>query len=263
MKGKIVKLWLFIIGLLFLTGCEKVEINLEEVKTNIESLKTNEVNRVLMTSALSTTEYFGELTEYYDWDLEKLKINKENINEVDGAYDFNLAASKKYAYFVGSAKNVDELKKDLDKYFKNFDNVLKEEYEGYIVYIASKNNDEAFKILKDNAYANVFNGLTYLNDEDIETMLGINKDLVSEHLVGFPSFITSASQYVIIKPVSGKNKEVKELMTKYMKSVQEQWDTYLPAQAELVRNRLETHYGDYLIYIISQDNEQVINTIKK
>mgnify|MGYP003291259001 CR=1 FL=1 len=249
--------------LFFITGCEKIELNLDSIKTNVEALKTNEVDRVLMTSALSTTEYFDELTEYYDWDLKKLKIDKENINEVDGAYDFNLAASKKYAYFVGSAKNVDELKKDLDKYFKKYDDVLKEEYEGYIVYIASMNNEEAFKTLKDNAYANVFNGLTYLNVEDIETMLGINKDLISEHLVGLPSFITSASQYIIIKPERGKAKEVKELMSKYMESVQEQWDTYLPAQAELVRNRLETEYGDYLIYIISQDNEQVINTIKK
>ena len=106
-------------------------------------------------------------------------------------------------------------------------------------------------------------GLEQLGANQFTKFLGINKDLVSEHLVGLPSFIISASQYVIIKPVSGKTKEVKDLMTKYMESVQEQWDTYLPAQAELVRNRLETQHGDYLIYIISQDNEQVINTIKK
>ena len=36
-----------------------------------------------------------------------------------------------------------------------------------------------------------------------------------------------------------------------MTNLEEQWSTYLPDQYELVKNRLEEKYGDYLIYIIS------------
>ena len=75
-------------------------------------------------------------------------------------------------------------------------------------------------------------------------------------------FITSAEQYIILKPADGKEEEVKEAMDTYMTNLQQQWDTYLPLQAELVRNREETKVGDYLIYIISQDNAKVLDVIK-
>ena len=47
-----------------------------------------------------------------------------------------------------------------------------------------------------------------------------------------------------------------------MDNLEEQWSTYLPDQYELVENRLEEEYGEYLIYIISNDNELVLKTIK-
>ena len=47
-----------------------------------------------------------------------------------------------------------------------------------------------------------------------------------------------------------------------MTNVENQWATYLPDQYELVKNRLEEEYGDYLIYIISIDIELVLKTIK-
>ena len=37
---------------------------------------------------------------------------------------------------------------------------------------------------------------------------------------------------------------------------------YLPSQAELVKNRMETRIGEYLVYIISTDNAKVLDTIK-
>lgn len=40
-------------------------------------------------------------------------------------------------------------------------------------------------------------------------------------------------------------------------------ETYLPEQYELVKNRLEKEYGDYLIYIVSSNNDLVFETIKQ
>ena len=51
-------------------------------------------------------------------------------------------------------------------------------------------------------------------------------------------------------------------MAKYFKDLQKQWDSYLPAQADLVKNRLETTYNGYNIYIVSDNNNLVLDTIK-
>ena len=48
-----------------------------------------------------------------------------------------------------------------------------------------------------------------------------------------------------------------------MEKLEQQWQTYLPDQYELVKNRLEKEYGEYLIYIISTDNDLVFKEIKQ
>ena len=95
-----------------------------------------------------------------------------------------------------------------------------------------------------------------------EALTGVKVDDVDEFLVK-NSVMTQASSYFILKPTEGKKDAVKDAMDKYMETLEENWKTYLPDQYELVKNRLEEEYGDYLVYIISTDNELVYKTIKK
>jgi len=260
---KILKLMsLALVSLLFV-GCGNTNLDLTKVKENVENVTTGEFDRITAAYTLSTTEYFDSLIDLYDWDLEELGISVENIKQVDGVYDYSMAMDNEenYVYFIGKAENND-LKKELDKFFDSFEDVMKKEMDGYLVYIASKANSAAYKALEKGSSPKIYNMLTYVEGTDLEAVLGVKEDLVDEYLVATPSFMTSASQYIILKPSEGKKDEVMELMNTYMSNLQEQWDMYLPDQAELVKERTEVTVGDYLVYIISTDNDLVLKTIK-
>ena len=47
-----------------------------------------------------------------------------------------------------------------------------------------------------------------------------------------------------------------------MAELEKQWKNYLPDQYDLVKNRKVEKFGDYLIYIISNDNEAVYKKIE-
>ena len=262
MKKKIFGLLMAFVMIFTVAGCgnKNVALDLEKIKTEIMELKLDTVERVNISSALSTSAYFLNTMDVYDFDLEKYGITKDYIELKEDNYDFSFAVSEdeSSAYFIGKVKD-EKLISELDEYFSKFKEVKKDEIEGYTVYVACSNNEDALKLARENAYSKIYNNLNYATDTSV---LSIDKSLVSEFLIGTPMFITSAEQYIILKPADGKEEEVKEAMDTYMTNLQQQWDTYLPLQAELVRNREETKVGDYLIYIISQDNAKVLDVIK-
>lgn len=263
MKKKIMGLIMTFVMLLSLTGCgnSNITLDLEKIKTDLMELKSDNVSRVDMASALASSGYFANVMDVYDFDLANYGITKDYIEIKEDNYDFSFAVSDDgmSAYFIGKAKD-DKLIEELDNYFSKYTDYSKEEVEGYTVYVASSNNDEALKLVRDNAFSNIYNSLVYASDTSV---LSIDSSLISEYLIATPMFITSAEQYIILKPIDGKEEEVKELMNTYMSNLQQQWDTYLPAQAELVKNREETKVGDYLVYIISSNNNKVLDVIKK
>lgn len=263
---KLLASFLVVVMIVTLTACgkETKTIDLEQTKKDIEVLKRDYVSRINMVEQLSVTEYFPDAEDKYDFDLKKLGITKNNISNVEELYDFSLAVNtkKKIGYFIGKPAEgkKEALVKELNKFFKKYKYETKE-IEGYLVYIACNDNAAAMKIVEDNKYPLLLTGLTYA---DVEMVLGEKtKDLVSEGIYALPSFITSAEQYIIIKPSKGNKDEVKEKMDEYMTNLQKQWDTYLPHQAEIVKNRMETSIGDYLIYIVTTDNDAVLKAIKK
>ena len=98
--------------------------------------------------------------------------------------------------------------------------------------------------------------------ENVKDTLNIDPASLDEFLMETPMMIVQSNTYIIVRPASGKEQEVKDAINAYMKRLEEQWKTYLPDQYELVKNRKEEKLGDYLIYIVSSDNEKVFNTIK-
>lgn len=263
---KLLASFLAIVTLVTLTACgqAKEKIDLEQTKKDVEALKVNEVSRVNMANALSMTELFLDVTEKYDFDLKKLEISKGNIAKVDDMYDFSFAVNtkEKVGYFIGKPAEgkKEDLEKQLKKFFKKYKYETKE-VEGYLVYVACSDNEAALKTVEENIYAPLLYALTYA---DTEMVLGEGtKELVEESLYALPSFMTSAEQYIIVKPSKGNKDEVKAKLDEYMKNLQTQWDTYLPEQAAIVKNRLETEIGDYLIYIVTSDNDVVLKAIKK
>ncbi len=260
MKKKIVGLLMIFTSLFSLTGCgADVTLDLEQIKIDLENLKTDQVNRVNIAQSIANSEYMTNLVDVYEYDLEEYGLTKDYISFEEDNYDFSFGVNEDAtnAYFVGNIED-EKLITELDNYFSQYNSYKTDKIGDYTIYVASTNDDEVLKKANEDAYSNVYNNLMYAENT---TSLNISSDLVSEYLIATPMFITSAEQYIIIKPEDGKKEAVKSLMDVYMTSLQTQWDLYLPAQAKLVREREEVEIGNYLVYIISSANDKVLDVI--
>jgi len=247
----------------FLTGCGNKNLDLNMVSEKLDGLTNGEFDLLTAVENIEmNTEYFDtELINVYDFDLEELGINYELIENMA----FKLDSTEKPAYIILKPMEgkKDELKKQIDAYLSKFTdlNKLETEYASYLIYIFSDKSNQILKTIK-NSKSRVFGMLMEVNEADVEVLTGINPENLDEFLIK-NSVMTQASSYYILKPKEGKKEVVKEDMDKYMDNLEENWKTYLPDQYELVKNRLEEEYGDYLIYIISSDNELVYKSIKE
>ena len=105
-----------------------------------------------------------------------------------------------------------------------------------------------------------------LDDATLTDVYGVDASLLQSYLCVVPMMNVQASGYWLLLPKEGETDTVKAQMETYLDSYQNLWDNYLPEQAELVRGRmattLETSEGSWLVYIISSDNEKVLETLQ-
>ena len=135
-----------------------------------------------------------------------------------------------------------------------------EEIDGYLVWVVSEDNNRILELTR-NAKANVLPMMMDITSDMLQDSIGLDPASVTEFAIETPALITFSTTYMVVKPEDGKKNEVKEVLDNYMVALEEQWSTYLPAQHELVKNRMYKEYGDYLIYIVSENNELIYDTI--
>lgn len=271
---KIVLCLTLIMTAIVLTACgkENVSLNLEDLSSKLDNLKGEEFDR--FTAANIINEKIEGLKEIYDYEYdfkENFGLNSEDIEFYTIAMNEN--NMDMYLFIQPLEDKKSDVKLALDNYFSELEKNENQEIAdkaknksytqigSYLIYIMTDNSADILNSIKD-AKENVFGALMEVNDETLESQFNINKSDVKEYLIKVPMMITSSNSYIIIKPADGKKDEIKEKMDEYMTKLEKQWETYLPIQHELVKNRLEKEYGDYLIYIISSDNDLVFETIK-
>lgn len=271
---KIVLCLTLIMAAIVLTACgkENVSLNLEDLSSKLDNLKGEEFDR--FTAANIINEKIEGLKEIYDYEYdfkENFGLNSEDIEFYTIAMNEDNMDMFLFIQPLEDKKN--DVKLALDNYFSKLEKNENQEIANkaknksytqigsYLVYIMTDNSSDILNSIKDSK-ENIFGALMEVNDETLESQFNINKSDVKEYLIKVPMMITSSNSYIIIKPVDGKKDEVKEKIDEYMTKLEKQWETYLPEQYELVKNRLEKEYGDYLIYIISSDNDLVFETIK-
>ncbi len=271
MKKKIV-LFISLIAIILLTGCTKVDLDLEKVKESVMSLKEDKIDASLVYGEVNMKEEFQNLEYIYEFDYEKYGFNIDDLEKFSFGYD----EENKDFYILFKAKDdkndvvkksikefVDNLKKDEteQEVISKLNNYILREEDDYIMALASSNQDELLQIIR-NSKNPIFANMMEIPVESIEDTLGIKEDQVEEFLMATPMMIVRSDTYIIIKPSEGNKEAVKEKIDEYMSNLETQWETYLPAQYELVKNRLEKELGDYLIYVVSIDNDLVYKTIK-
>ena len=242
------------------------------MSSKLDNLKGEEFDR--FTAANIINEKVDGLKEIYDYEYdfkENFGLNSEDIEFYTIAMNEDNMDMFLFIQPLEDKKN--DVKLALDNYFSKLEKNENQEIANkaknksytqigsYLVYIMTDNSSDILNSIKDSK-ENIFGALMEVNDETLESQFNINKSDVKEYLIKVPMMITSSNSYIIIKPVDGKKDEVKEKIDEYMTKLEKQWETYLPEQYELVKNRLEKEYGDYLIYIVSSNNDLVFETIK-
>ena len=253
-------------SLLTFTGCgkENIQLDLSKVKEDLSVAKKDGFYLGGVSELASNTDYFEGTLEYvYDFDYsEKLGLTKENIKEESSLY-YDENTKELLAVLAPADGKKEDVKTEMNTFLGNItdkENKM-EEYQGYLVYVVSKDNEKLLKAVKD-VKEPIFGAMMEVTKENVKDTLNIYPASLDEFLMETPMMIVQSNTYIIVRPASGKEQEVKDAINAYMKRLEEQWKTYLPDQYELVKNRKEEKLGDYLIYIVSSDNEKVFNTIK-
>jgi len=263
--------------LVVLTGCgnnqNAAELDMAKVNENLSNLKgesfdifTAEAN--VMASGVSN---FDTLEMLYDFDFKNFGINPDNLTE----YRFNIDKTTKdmWVVFLPVDGAKETVKSEMNSYISKLiseeqdaavksklENYSFEEVNGYLVWVVSEDNNKILEITR-NAKASVLPMMMEVTSDMLKDVVNLEPSTVSEFAIKQPAMITSSTTYMVVKPVEGKKAEVKNVLDSYMVALETQWETYLPDQYELVKNRMYKEYGDYLIYIVSTDNDLIYNTI--
>ena len=260
-----------IVGIVLLVGntnTDNVEIDVKLAQEKITNLKSTNYDYKKASSALSEKaeelKIMSSFPEFvYDFDLEKFGIDSQKISSDEGMINFSMFKTEEESYmiFKPAEGKKEALENEINAYYKD-KNVLKEEVNGYTVYLNTKDNKKALEILKNEGYQTLFSGLTVVQDEMLN-IVGLTKEDLSEYVITIPSFIVSSQCYMVVKPAEGKEDKVKEALDNYFTKEEQKWSTYLPAEYEIIKNRKFEKIGKYLVYIVSTDNNKVLETINE
>jgi len=103
-----------------------------------------------------------------------------------------------------------------------------------------------------------------MDNEKLQDKYGMNTVIFEEILVSTSENLDTASMYAIFLPKEGKEEECEKEINSFFEKYDQAWIMgYFPEEEKLVENREFEQYGNYHIYVISKDNEQVIEKIKK
>lgn len=114
----------------------------------------------------------------------------------------------------------------------------------------------------------IYNDHKKLTDEELKDY-EVDLTNIEEYLIVMPRAIKNPYMYIIVRPKSGKTNIVKDELSELLKKYDNSWGVgegaipYFPEAVTLIENRISRTYGNYLIYIVSPDNELVYKAITK
>lgn len=112
-----------------------------------------------------------------------------------------------------------------------------------------------------NAIEQSLKDMTVVEDETLESVYGLDLSLMDEYIFKDNK---DGDIYAIIK--TSNKVEVKEDMEGYFEKIKGFSEAYAPERMDILEDRLEKEIGDYLIYIVAEDTDDiyddVINTME-
>lgn len=253
------KIVVFLLSVLFVTGCtNKISLNMELLKKEINSLTSNDfdINEVIEKLESKELGYFTDLNSLYLSDLEQINVDSSYVSDM--LFRVKQGGEPAYIIIKPTDGNKEKLTEQLESYVVNYLYEVNE-YEGYLIYLFDSNKQEILEQIK-KIEEPLFKDSYYVNDNSFEKMIGFNPKGISEYLISIP-IESSVERYFIIKPKTNYKRLIKAEMKKYFNKLSEEWSSN--EETSLIENRMEKEYGDYLVYIISKDNDSVFKVIKE
>lgn len=238
-------------------------INLENVSEEIDQLKTLSFEISNTSNVIEESKaYKSELKEYYEYDFSTFGLQRSWLDEFKIFYN----EKNKQLFFVlkPTNDNCDNVTGAIEKFLKtNKINTTKEEYDGYIFYINSNDDKKVVSKIKQ-SQIKVFDILQELNKDEIKEKYGIESSLYKEYKVKTAMIVKSdVTEYLLFYPKNHTAaKEIEKLMDEYYEKKEEKWANN-EENLNLIKNRYTGNYNGYLVYIVSKDNDLVLQLLKK
>lgn len=238
-------------------------INLENVSKEIDQLKTLSFEISNTSNVIDESKaYKSTLKEYYEYDFNMFYLQRSWLDEFKIFY--NEKNKQLFFVFKPSSDNTNNVTSAIEKFLKNNKiSATKEEYDGYIFYINSNDDKKVVSKIKQ-CQIKVFDILQELNKEEIKDKYGIDSNLYKEYKVKTAMIVKSdVTEYLLFYPKNhNAAKEIEELMDKYYTEKEEKWSND-EENYNLIKNRYTGNYNGYLVYIVSKDNDLVLQLLKK
>ena len=101
--------------------------------------------------------------------------------------------------------------------------------------------------------------MTTVNDALLSSIYGINASNLVEYVCKMPAMNTTATEFFIGEVKDGKMDTVKAALEARQDALDEEWSKYLPEQYELVQNYQLVTSGNYVIFVISDQADDVVS----
>ena len=263
-------------SIIFILGCSlnKPIVNLNNIEEKIDHIQLDELDLNEIVHSIEKEDFYDKMEYKKD---EELKLIGLDVNEInDYIYRKSTTDSDKYGFYIILKVNdtyKEKAKEIMNNYFTNLINEeldsdklylllnkIEFEYNDYLIYIVgNKNNTILDKIIENKK--KVFTNLIKINEVKLKDLNIGNGENLEKYLMKISSNINNSDLYFIVKPKKGKKLEVEESINKYFNKLEEKFKNN-ETELNKIKNKTITNTNDYLIYIISSDNEKVLKTIK-
>ena len=117
--------------------------------------------------------------------------------------------------------------------------------------IAELNVDETKKIIESD-----LKNMENVDEDSLKDVYGLNLDLMEVHVI---KQNTDGDLYAIIKTTD--KTQTKNDMKNYFEKVETFNANYSPERLKILEERVEKEIGDYLIYIVAENADEIYNNI--
>ncbi len=107
-----------------------------------------------------------------------------------------------------------------------------------------------------------YTNMTAMDKTELEVIYGLNTSLMEEYVIK-SSTLTNGNFYALIKVDSSNKSQVQNDMKEMFNIMEKQSNLYSAQAVSLIKNHLETSVGNYLIYIVSENNSEMYNIISE